>query len=116
MSQDDVWCNHLGYALFQTQLRSSSAKFPTNATCKDPGHRTMIICLCNCILHNVNNLAPESDINVVRVRDGRCTRRARDSSFARSVRVLTMHRSETASSRRTVYVVFQRYCQLRLAR
>ena len=40
---------------FQTQL-SSSDQVPTNATGKDPGHRTtVIIILCNCILHNVSD-------------------------------------------------------------
>ena len=40
---------------FQTQL-SSSDQVPTNATGKDPGHRTMvIIILCNYILHNVSD-------------------------------------------------------------
>jgi len=40
---------------FQTQL-SSSDQVPTNATGKDPGHRTMvIIILCNCILHNISD-------------------------------------------------------------
>ena len=28
---------------------------PTNATCKDPGHHTLIFVICNCILHNVND-------------------------------------------------------------
>ena len=39
---------------FQTQLQQSN-QFLTNATCKDPGHCTMIIVICNCILYNIND-------------------------------------------------------------
>ena len=45
---------------FWSRSISSSALLirptPTNATCKDPGHRTLIFVICNCILHNVNDL------------------------------------------------------------
>ena len=45
---------------FWSRSFSSSAlllqPIPDNATCKDPGHHTMIIVICNCILHNVNDL------------------------------------------------------------
>ena len=34
---------------------------PNNATCKDPGHHTLICVICNCILHNINDLETKKE-------------------------------------------------------